>query len=406
MTDQKGSKALMWTILLISLLQMPQFALLPATNLIATEVFPERGLPVIQTVMSLPGIVAVIAGVASAMMVRYGLASKKFMTVFGLILIMMTGVVSLPMHTRFWQLCLMNTFVGAGMGIFVPSAQSIMFDNFDEKTRQFISGVSFSCINIGGLVMSLLCGFLITYIWYGGHLQMLIALPVVIVAMLVIPKDRKMRDIAVTGEAAAGEGASANGRSKLPAKTYYYTVLIVVFMIIYNVATVNISTHLASGGVGNSSTAGVATAFLMVGGVAAGLVFPKLSQHLRDYLFALTFVLMAVGFTLMNLFPASLVITLAAMFLCGSTMSLLVPRCIFNVSNLTDPTNSATATMLVCCVAPGGGHFLSPVIMTNLTLALGGESTRYRFQFTAFVCLALAVMLFAYDFLRQKRRAA
>ena len=417
MTEQKtNSKALMWTILLISLIQMPQFALLPATNLIATDVFPEMGLPLVQTIMSLPGIVAVFAGVASALLIRYGLASKKSMTVFGLAMIVVTGVVALVLHTRFWQLCLMNACVGIGMGTFVPSTQSIMFDNFDEKTRQFISGVSFSCINIGGLLMSLMCGFLITFIWYGGHLQMLIALPVVIVALLVIPKDRKMRDVYTSADADtsaevgasddagtetnAGANADADssgrGRTKLPGKVLYYTFLIVIFMIMYNVATVNISTHLANGGVGDSSTAGFATAFLMVGGVAAGLIFPKLSQILRDNLFALAFIIMAIGFMLMYFFPASLVITLVAMFLCGSTMSLLVPRCIFNVSNLTDPTNSATATMLVCCVAPGSGHFLSPVIMTNLTLVFGGESTRYRFMFTAYVCLGLAVILDLY----------
>jgi hypothetical protein len=35
--------------------------------------------------------------------------------------------------------------------------------------------------------------------------------------------------------------------------------------------------------------------------------------------------------------------------------------------------------------------------MTNLTLALGGESTRFRFQFSAFVCLALAIVLLIYN---------
>ena len=158
----ENKKTLMWTILVISLLQMPQFAILPGTELIATEVFPELSLQTVQTVMSLPGIVAVIAGVCVSMLVRYGLATKKNMTVFGLSLIAATGIVAILLHTRFWQLCLMNILIGAGMGIFVPSMQSIMFDNFEEKTRQFISGVSFSFINGGGLIMSFLCGWLNT----------------------------------------------------------------------------------------------------------------------------------------------------------------------------------------------------------------------------------------------------
>jgi len=322
----------------------------------------------------------------------------------------------------------MNILIGAGMGIFVPSAQSIMFDNFDEKTRQFISGISFSFINIGGVVMSLLCGILITIVWYGGHLQMLIAAPVAVLAWLVIPKDRAPGqagddDVSAGGAqgaggtlgsggaggdlSAAGNGlsipAAAKARSKLPLTAYYYTAMIVIFMILYNVATVNISTYLEQYSIGESSTAGVATAILMAGGVACGFVFPKISQSIRDYVISLSFLLLAIGFTVMNIFPPSLFGTLVAMFVCGTTMSLLVPRCIFCVSNLSDPTNSATATMLVCCVAPGGGHFLSPVIMTNLTLAIGGESTRFRFQFTAYVCLAFAAILFLYNLYAEKR---
>jgi MFS family permease len=382
---------------------MPQFAILPGTNRIAAEFFaeltlrmdPARVLPTIQTAMSFPGIIAVFAGVLSTIAIRYGLTSKKSMTVFGLSLIAFTGVVAILLNTRFWQLCLMNVLIGAGMGIFVPSAQSIMFDNFDEKSRQFISGVSFSCINAGGLIMSIICGFLNTIVWYGGHLQMLIAIPVIIVAFLIIPKDKRMKD-------SAGNGAV---RTKIPPRVYYYAAMIVVFMIVYNVATINISTHLAQENLGDSSTAGLATALLMGGGVIAGLFFPKLSPVLRDYLFPITFFLLALGYSLINLFPASLIITLAAMFICGSTMSLLVPRCIFNVSNLSDPTNSATATMLVCCIAPGSGHFLSPIIITNLTMAIGGESTRFRFLFTAFVCIALAAVLLCGSFL-QKRKAA
>ncbi|MCL1828628.1 MAG: MFS transporter, partial [Oscillospiraceae bacterium] len=168
MTKQYGKKALMRTVFLISFLQMPQFAILPATNLIATEIFPEIALRTIQTVMSLPGIVAVFAGISSTVMIRCGFASKKGMTLFGLMMIALTGAVAALLHTRFWQLCLMNTLIGVGMGIFVPSLQSIMFDNFEEKTRQFISGVSFSCINGGGLIMSMTCGLLTTVIWYGG----------------------------------------------------------------------------------------------------------------------------------------------------------------------------------------------------------------------------------------------
>ena len=403
MTKQKN-RALMWTILLMSLMQMPEFAILAGTDLIAKEFFPElvlrmspeRVLPTVQTAMTLPGIVAVFAGISSSLLIRYGLSTKKTPAVLGLASIALTGVVAILLNTRFWQLSFMNILIGAGMGICVPSAQSIMFDNFDEKTRQFITGIQFACINIGGLIMSLIGGFLNTLVWYGGHLVMLIAVPVAIVAILFIPKDKKIKP------AAPGKNIV---RTKLPSGVYYNTFMIVIFMILYNVATVNISTHLVQHNLGDQSTAGIATALLMGGGIVSGLFFPKLSPIFRDHLFSITFFLLALGFLLMSLFPASLAITFIAMFLCGITISLLIARCIFNVSNLSDPTNSATSTMLVCCIAPGSGQFLSPIIITNLTLIIGGESTRFRFLFSAIVCIVLAVILLAYNIYREKKTA-
>ena len=41
MTKQQNKRALMVTVLLMAFFQMPQFAILPGTDLIATEVFPE-----------------------------------------------------------------------------------------------------------------------------------------------------------------------------------------------------------------------------------------------------------------------------------------------------------------------------------------------------------------------------
>jgi nanoRNase/pAp phosphatase (c-di-AMP/oligoRNAs hydrolase) len=93
--------------------------------------------------------------------------------------------------------------------------------------------------------------------------------------------------------------------------------------------------------------------------------------------------------------------TFAAVAVCGASLGFYSPRLVLNVSNLTDPSNSATATMLAFCVSIGAGIFLSPVIITNITFALAGESTRFRYQFTAFICLALA----AFTFIKVRRDA-
>jgi hypothetical protein len=53
-------------------------------------------------------------------------------------------------------------------------------------------------------------------------------------------------------------------------------------MMIYNVCNSNLSTHLADNRLGDAATSGLASAVLMAGGVASGLVFSKLSSKFGD----------------------------------------------------------------------------------------------------------------------------
>ena len=388
----------MFTILAIAFMQMPQFAILPATNIVATEVFPGLPIQTIQTAMSLPGFVCVIAGVVAALLLRCGVTSKRFTTIAGLFILVLGGITAIFLNSSFWHLCLMNVFIGAGLGTFLPSSQSIMFDNFDEDSRRFIAGIQSTCINGGGLVMTFLCGILTSYVWYGGHLLMFFAIPALVVSCLFLPRDRKMRF------SAGGDGDSpAVQRTKLPFSVYSYSLLVVVFFMMFNVATINISTHLSQGGTSDPFAAGVASALSMAGGAVFGLLFPTLSKLFRDHVFALSFLTMGIGHALFGFFPSSLIIGFVASFICGATMSIFMPRCILNASILSDPTNSSTVTVLICCVSPGVGHFLSPLVITNLTLALGGESTQFRFRFTAVVCLALTVLIYFINLRRGKR---
>jgi len=379
-TKNVNLRALMIVILLISLVQMPQGAVMPAIEHIATEVFPDRSLQAVQTAMAMISLLSVATGFGGAMLIRYGIISKRFATIFGMVLIGAAGVASFVLNTQFWHLYILNFLIGSGMGLCVPNSQSIMFDNFDEQKRQFMSGMTSAFLSAGGVLMSVGGGLLVTVAWFGGYWMTLLTIPVIIIGLLFIPKDKKL---ITKGE---------QKRSKLPLKVLYFSALVFLFSMTFNVGGMNISTHIAAGNIGDATVAGWANAMPMIGGIVMGLLFVKLSTAIGDYILPLAFTLLAVGFTLLNLFPASLFVTLLAMFCKGLGLSMFMPRVLFNISNITDPTNSSTAAMFVLSIAPGGGGFLSPLVMTNLTYAIGGDSTRFRFQFTAIVCLAVAIV--------------
>ena len=378
----KKKKLLVITIFAVALVQMPMLALMPAIERMA-NVFTDRSLSEIQTVVSLPNLISMFMAIMSAILITKGVISKRAAVVAGLCMAFMTGFASIFLHTQFWHLIVFSVMLGTAMGFFIPTATSVMFDAFTADERQSIAGCQTACINIGGILMSAIGGSLATLIWYGGYLAFLLMIPVAVLAAVTLPGD-KLQTCAATSEAKPK-------KTKMPVEAYYYAALIFLFMMVNTVCGSNLSTHLAANNLGNSGTAGIASAIQMAGGVASGLVFSKLSMKFRDYMISFAFLAIFLGLTILNIGQTSLAAAFVGVFIVGSSMSMIIPQSLLSVSKCVDPTNSSATTTLVSCFAPGAGAFLSPVIFTNLTMRLGGDSTSFRYQFVGIVALIVAV---------------
>lgn len=393
MSRQK--KILTITIMCIALVQMCFFALTPAIAKIKNEVFPNLSLSQIQTVLMAPSLISMGFSMLSALLIGKNKITKKSVVVIGLSLLVLSGLFSLIFHTQFWHLIMLCALVGMGAGMFIPAISSIMFDNFNEDERRTLTGYQTSFINLGGILLSAISGFLITLVWYGGFVSMLISLPVLILAAVTIPNTKK------AGTPAQATAAAVK-KTGMPRDVYYYAGLAGLFLFFYIVCSSNISTHIDDAKIGNSATAGLVTAITMGGGVFSGLFFHKLSSKLGDYLISLAYIVLFLGFTLLNVGHHSLLMVMLGAFVVGTSMSMITPQCLFAVSNIVDPSNSASATSLIVSIAPGIGGFLSPIILTNLTTLLGGESTNFRFQFVGFLALAVGLIVLAVTSRRQK----
>ncbi|NLT14983.1 MAG: MFS transporter [Clostridiales bacterium] len=391
----KNKKLLIITILCIALVQMPILALMPGIERMA-QVFPGHTLSEIQTAVSLSNLVSMLSALLSAFLITKGAVSKKTAVIIGLSLPVFIGLAALFMHTAFWHVIAFSIVLGMAIGFFIPTTMSIMFDAFNDEERQKVAGLQTSFINIGGILMSAVGGFLANLIWYGGYLAFLLMAPIILLATVALPGK---------GVKKAEKPVEKPEKTKLPAEIFYYAAFIFLFMMIYNVCSSNLSTHLADNGLGDAATAGLASAVLMAGGVASGLVFSRLSSKFGDYLIFFAFLAIFIGFTVLNIGHMSLMAAFIGVFIVGSSLSLIIPQCLFSVSRCVDPTSSSAATTLVCCLAPGAGGFLSPVVFTNLTMALAGPSTNFRFQFVGVLALAAGIVA-ALLTLRSEKRAA
>ncbi len=392
-TVAKNKRLLMWTIFLMCMVQMPHLALSSGIDVIHRQVFTDKSLATIQTVIAMQNLLRMFTGILSAILISAQVASKKNLTVIGISMIAVTGIIATIFHTQFWELVMFSVLIGLGIGFLITGSQSMILDNFDEKERQLISGFQFSFINLGGILMSVIGGLLITVIWYGGYLMLLLMIPIAVLAVIVLPQDHSHRSVKQPVE-------KKRSRVRLPNVVYYYSFTLFFFMLIFNVTASNLSTHLETNSLGNAGTAGAVIATMMAGGVLAGLIYGKLASKLHDMMIPVSFFLVFAGFTMLNIFHGNLTMIFIAVFISGMAISFCLPQCIVSASNSINPTNSALASTLLASVAPGLGGFLSPVLFTNLTLALGGASTAFRFQFVGIVSLVSGI---AYIFIIYRR---
>ena len=388
----KNKKFLMWSILLIAAVQMPNLALSPGINQIQTTVFPDRSLSAIQTTMQLPNLISPFLTIFFAFLIGKGILTKRGAIIAGLFVVGFAGALAVVAHSQYWQFALVSAVLGVGLSGYISNATSLIFDNFTDDERQYISGYQTSFINGGGIVMSLCGGALAGLVWYGGYLMLLLAIPVAIVGIFAIPKVKPKRS------------AEKKTKERLHPDVFLYSAAIFVFMLIYCVCGSNISTHLAP--LGDTALSGAATAIQMAGGVVCGLFFGKLSTKLQDKMMSLSFIAVFVGMMILSLFPNSIFMAFVGMFISGMAMSMMLPQCMFSTSKVVNENTSALATSLTSCIAPGFGGFFSAMVFTNITQKLYGDSTVLRFRFVAIVALVMAVLCFLLVSYRQKRAKA
>ncbi len=392
MTREK--KRIMWTVLIVSLVQMIGSATAPAMNIIKTTVFAQYPLSKIQTVMALTGLISPVVSLISAELIRRGLVTKKSVVLTGLFTLGATGLLSIVLHTQLWHLGLLSVLTGIASGCYLSTVLSIMLDKFTPGERQNVTGLQSVFVCFGGFLISIAGGVLAGWQWYGGYLILLAGIPIGVLAVITLPKEERVR---------SSGGSNAGVKYRFDGAIFFYAAAVLVFMLLFSVVNPNLAIHMASSGFKNTALVGAVTSIQMAGGVAFGFIFPKFTRIFNDRLICVAYFMLFVSLTMLNLFHTSLAMISLGMFFTGASLSLIGPHCVVAVSHCVDSRTSALATSLVTGLAPGLGMFLSPVIITNLTTALSGESTNYRYQFTAFAALAFGGVFALLATVREKR---
>lgn len=374
----------------LTLLAMSSLGITPSIGLIMVE-FPDAGATAVQQLTGIPNLMGIVSAVIfSAVATKVprkvlAIAAPLFIAVGGLLPVVVSG--GLP----FLLVC--SGILGLGVGLVTNTANTLITDLLPVDKQEAAMSQNVIFVNVGSIIMTMGGGMLSAGGWRNNYLVYLVAVPVLVLVLLCIPwqKVAAPEDAASQSPSAERE-ASASQRGGLGLAAVVAVAAILVYNGVYSTFPNNISLILTEGGLGDSSLAGMVTAFGTLGGIVAGITLGFLFKYIQRFSLALGLGAMGAAMIVLG-FAQSLPIVLGAAFVIGYVLSIGFAQSPFVISIGTTPYLIPLAMGLYSAGSSLGG-FVSPVVMNALSGAfMGGTATGCCVAAGAIALIACLVLL-------------
>jgi MFS family permease len=274
-------------------------------------------------------------------------------------------------------------------------------DCFTAEEQTEVAGRQNIFVNLGGIVLSLLGGYLSAWNWRGTFLGFLLGVPILILAFRYLPKTTPVADQRrCTTDA-------THFRDRIPPLVpMVYIMMVMLFIVVYMTFSTNFSLLLTDR-FGADTTAwfsGLGSGLFMFSGMCAGFLFSKLTKVFHNGILVLACLVLCAGFVVLSL-ANNLALVVVGIFLSGASFSLIIPQTVVIVSARVNQAQSLVASSLLMGVSPNIGGILSPLVFTKLSILMGHNDITFRFQFAAVAAVAL-ILLYLWVLHWSKRREA
>ncbi len=217
-------------ILSISLLTvMASAAISPALARIR-QAFPGADITLIKLVLTLPSLVIIPFTLVSGWLLKF--FKKKQVLMAGLVIYLVTGV-GAGFAKTIGQLLFIRALFGIGVGLIIPLSTALIADFFEGEERTKMMGLSGSVSHFGGVIFTLLAGWLACISWRLAFGVYGLTLVIILMVMLWVPEPQS----SVRGGIVKG---------KLPGGVYVCAVLGALMMVAFYAAPTNLAMFIES----------------------------------------------------------------------------------------------------------------------------------------------------------------
>lgn len=380
------SKLLKPTILFLSFLSvLSGAAVSPALGRIQ-QAFPDASPLSIQMILTLTPLFIIPFSLLSG---RISLIFKKRHILFvGLTLYLLAGVGGGLMNNMI-MLLVMRALLGVGTGLVSALSLSLIADFYHGEERSATMGLSSAFATLGGIVLTLLSGWLALLSWRYAFAAYAVSFFILIMVYFFLPEPPKP------------EKKTDTKSEKLPLGVYGMGLLTILVMIVFYLIPTQIAIFIQETGIGDAGQSGISIATMNTAGFLVGLAFGKIRSRLQSTTTLLSLLCLGGGIAALN-FVQSFPAVLIALFLAGMGIGALMPTIFLVTANLVPNELNGPALSIVNS-SLYLGQFASPLVISFLGSLLGFQSIRQDFFMGGVLTLVAAVIfVFWMLFRRQK----
>jgi MFS family permease len=273
---------------------------------------------------------------------------------------------------------------GIGLGVLAPLGNAMILNLYDGQERANMLGLSGVVMNLGGIILQLLGGYLCSFKWSYAFLAHLLGIISLVMVMFMLPEPEKKAE-------AVAEKIS------IPSAVYVISILFGISMMLNYPMLVNMSTIIITDNLGDAAAAGIVLSMFTVGGMIAGAIFGKVYQKATRFTISIGLAITALGAGLVN-YAGNLMVLTLGMTLVGIGFGTIMPAVMMILGMIVSPTSFAAASGVLMAFMNLGGF-----ISTYYIAFLATINNAIRFPiFVAMVIYGVSAIVYFLSQLRAK----
>lgn len=363
------------------------------------ERFGDQDRSTVELLSTVPSFSMIIMIILSGFIAR-AIGDKATVTI-GLVIAAVCGVIPFVATDSFPLIMASRIGLGVGFGLINSLAVSMIASFFSGDEKATLMGFRSAFESLGQSVMTLIAGFLVTFGWNMSFLVYLVAVPILVLFVLFVPKAPHTQALDA-GDAAPTPTAGKPTKQRINAPIVLIAVFLVVAVTMYIGLTVRLSSVVTESGFGTMQQASTLLSVMTIGGMLMGFVFGVINKTLRAQTLTVGLVALAIGAIVIYAAPNFVVVCIGAL-IAGVSYPTMISYTFNQISEVC-PKGSDTLCTSVVLVGCNLGAFTAPYTLLFVG-ALAGGSLSTPFLVYGIALLVIAAGYAAWNMTRARRSA-